>query len=71
VVATGIDQATVGRASTPATTTAAPTSEPEAKDGCGCSSVGARRAPAAATGWLVVSSVLSLGVMRRRRARRQ
>lgn len=52
--------------------TAAPTtSEPEAKDGCGCSSVGARRAPAAATGWLVVSSVLSLGVMRRRRARRQ
>jgi hypothetical protein len=51
--------------------TAAPTApSAEANDGCGCSSVGARRTPKPEVGWLVVSGMLGSGLLRRRLWRR-
>jgi hypothetical protein len=53
----------------PTTPVGTVTGDDAPKDGCGCSSVGATRTPGAAAGWLVVSSVLSMGLVRRRRRR--
>jgi hypothetical protein len=50
------------------TTATAPS--PETNDGCGCSSLGARRTPKPEVGWLVVSGMLGSALLRRRLWRR-